>query len=240
MSLPDSASAVSWKEMQAFFPHRRIANYLRPMPDEGVIYVKNPKAACSTILVWLDRIHTGELDHEFSNIHKQHRLPKVGEVGRRRVARMLSGKAYRFSFVRNPVRRFESAYWDKIVYSVNWRPKVQEALGLPPDKDAELTFEQFLTGVENQDPLSEMDPHWRPQHLNLMHPLVTYDHLGRLENFDADLEIIREQAGLPQIPHQVRNPSKHKKSEESVYANRPDLVRRVEQVYAKDMELYGY
>lgn len=239
MALPDSAPAVSWKEMQAFFPHRRIANYLRPMPDEGVIYVKNPKAACSTILVWLDRIHTGELDHEFTNIHKQHRLPKVGQVGRRKVAEMLSGEAYRFSFVRNPVRRFESAYWDKIVYSVNWRPKVQAALGLPPDKDAELTFEQFLDAAEVQDPLSEMDPHWRPQHLNLMHPLVSYDRLGRLESFDADLQVICEEAGLPQVPHQVRNPSKHKTSE-SVYANRPDFVRRVEQIYATDMELYGY
>ena len=152
---------------------------------------------------------------------------------------MLSGKAYRFSFVRNPLRRFESSYWDKIVLSANWRPKVQKTLGLPLDKSASLTFEQFLSAVEQQDPMGEMDPHWRPQNVNLMHPLVTYDRIGRLESFAADLEAIRDEAGLPDVPYEHRNPSKHR-SVDSVYDNRPDLVRRVEKVYADDFELYGY
>lgn len=225
--------------MLAYFPHRRLGNYLRPMPDHGVIYVKNPKAGCSTILLWLDRIHTGELDHEFTNMHTQHRLPTVRQVGRRKVASMLSGKAYRFSFVRSPLRRFESVYWDKIVFAQNWRPKVQTTLGLPLDKSASLTFEQFLSGVEQQDPIGEMDPHWRPQHVNLMHPLLTYDRVGRLENFATDLELIREEAGLPQVPYEHRNPSK-RRVVDSVFDGRPDLVRRVERIYADDFELYGY
>ena len=240
MSLPDSASAVSWKEMQAFFPHRRIANHIRPLPDEGVVYVKNPKAGCSTILVWLDRIHTGEFDHVFTNVHKQHRLPDVRRSVGRRSCGCCPATAYRFSFVRNPVRRFESVYWDKIVHKRHrWRSGTGGSLAMEVEPGGVVSFEQFLTAVEHQDPLSEMDPHWRPQHINLMHPLVTYDRVGRLEDFDAELEIIREEAGLPQVPHQVRNPSK-KKASDSVFANRPDLLRRVEQIYAEDMELYGY
>jgi hypothetical protein len=31
-----------------------------------------------------------------------------------------------------------------------------------------------------------------------------------------------------------------RKGADSVYDGRPDLLRRVEQLYAKDMELYGY
>lgn len=221
------------------FPTVNLPRVIRPLPEHGVVYVKNPKAACSTVLLWLDRIHTGEFDHQFANVHDQHRLPLVPDVGWRNVTRMLAGSAYRFTFVRSPLRRFESAYWDKIVHSTRWRPEVQTVLGLPADESSPLTFEQFLDAVERQDPVHEMNPHWRPQHINLLHPLVSYDRIGKLESFDADLELIREEAGLPQVPLEVRNRSKNI-SGESVYDARPDLVRRVEKIFAQDFEIYGY
>ncbi|HYJ66405.1 MAG TPA: sulfotransferase family protein [Nocardioidaceae bacterium] len=216
-----------------------MGRYLCPVPEHNVIYVKNPKAGCSTILVWLDRLHTGDNHHEFGNVHREDRLPRVREVGRATIVRMLSGGAYRFSFVRHPVRRFESVYWDKMVYALKWRKNVPAALGLDLSPDTTVPFEQFLSIVEEQDPVNEMDPHWRPQHVNLMHPLVTYDHVGRLEDFAAELEYIREAAGLPQVPLEVRNTSRRTETN-SVYDGRPDLVRRVERLYATDFELYGY
>jgi hypothetical protein len=234
-----SASAPSWAEIKAYFPQVNVGTYLRPLPDHGLIYVKNPKAACSTVLLWLDRLHTGEHDFTPGNIHKEHRLPSIGDVGRRQVIRMLAGGAYRFSFVRSPLRRFESVYWDKMVHSKAWGGKAVARLGLKTDPDAPPSFEEFLAAVEQQDPVSEMDPHWRPQHVNLLHPLVTYDLVGRLESFQADLERIREEAGLPHVPVEPRNVSSRKPSG-SVYDGRPDLVRRVEQLYATDLELYGY
>lgn len=230
---------VSWQAMRRYFPRRNMGRYLRPVPEHGIIYVKNPKAGCSTIMVWLDRLHTGDYDVEFADVHKEHRLPAVRDVGRSTVARMLSGKAYRFSFVRHPLRRFESVYWDKMVHDSRWRQNAPAALELGLSPDTVVSFEQFLSIVEQQDPVSEMNPHWRPQHVNLLHPLVTYDHVGRLETFAADLEHIREAAGLPQVPFEVRNASRHTRTE-SVYDNRPDLVRRVERIYATDFELYGY
>jgi hypothetical protein len=227
-------------ELRRFFPGRlRLGYHLFPVPDHRLFYVKNPKAGCSTILVWLDRLHTGEHDFSPTNVHTEHRLPRPREVGWDTVSEMLGGAAYRFSFVRDPRRRFESAYWDKIVRQRQWRPQVQTTLGLPEDPDAGLTFEQFLTAVEQQDPVSGMNPHWRPQHVNLMLPLVTYDHIGRLETFEDDLARIREEAGLPDVPRQVRNAAKLRPAE-SVYDGRPDLLRRVEAVYATDLELFGY
>jgi hypothetical protein len=225
--------------MRRYFQGRNMVRYLRPVPEHGIIYVKNPKAGCSTILVWLDRLHTGEYDFEFGDVHREHRLPKIGDVGRSTVVRMLSGEAYRFTFVRDPLRRFESVYWDKMVHKLKWRQEMPAELGLNPGPDTIVSFEQFLSIVEQQDPVSEMNAHWRPQHINLMHPLVTYDHIGRLEDFAADLEHIREAAGLPHVPFEVRNASRHTTAD-SVYDGRPDLVRRVEQLYATDFELYGY
>jgi hypothetical protein len=233
------AGAVTWRAMRRYFPGRSMGRYLCALPEHDVIYVKNPKAGCSTILVWLDRLHTGDYDHEFGDVHQENRLPAVREVGRATITRMLSGDAYRFSFVRHPVRRFESVYWDKMVYNLKWRKNVPAALGLDLSPDTVVPFEQFLSIVEQQDPVSEMDPHWRPQHVNLMHPLITYGHVGRLEDFAAELEHIREAARLPHVPLEVRNTTRHERSE-SVYDGRPDLVRRVERLYATDFELYGY
>lgn len=83
-----------------------------------------------------------------------------------------------------------------------------------------------------------MDLHWRPQHLNLMHPLFTFDLLGRLESFDRDHEEIRRRLGLRSTPARSRNV--YRAGGPSVYRNRPDLVERVRVLYARDIELYGY
>jgi hypothetical protein len=236
--LPRPGTTLTWAVVRSYYPSQRPGNYIRPLPEHGVVYVKNPKAACSTLVLWLDRIHTGDLDRRFDNVHKENRLPRIEDVGRRRAVRMLRGGGYSFSFVRHPVSRFESAYRDKIVRA-GWAPKVQPFLGIPADRSQGLSFEQFLEGVERQDPLTQMDPHWRPQHINLLHPVVTFSRVGRLESFDTDLAAIREEAGLPAVPYQSRNLSKSRDAG-SVYDGRPDLVRRVEELYAVDMELYGY
>lgn len=224
-------------ELKRYFPGARRLNYhLLPVPDLGLIYVKNPKAGCSTVLLWLDRLHTGDLDFTPSNVHVEHRLPRPAELGWPTVSAMLGGAAYRFSFVRDPLRRFESAYRDKVARAGRWRTEVQQVLGLP--HDAEVTFEQFVTAVEVQDPL-QMNPHWRPQHLNLMLPVVEYDHIGRIETFDADLARIRDEAGLVDAPVQTRNSSR-RGHRASGYDGRSDLVRRVRDVYAADFEAFGY
>jgi hypothetical protein len=233
-------SRLTRPELKAsYFPTLSLAYHLHALPERHLIYVKNPKAACSTVLLWLHRLHTG--DHGFSpdNVHVEHGIPRPGEIGWRQVMGMLSGDAYRFSFVRNPLHRLESSYRDKIVNSDGWREKVQATLGGPVDPGSPVTFDQFLSALEQQDPVSEMDPHWRPQHVNLMHPLVRFDRVGHVETFDRDLETIRSEADLPEVPLEVRNVSRTK-DWDSVYAGRPDRVRRVEAIYATDFELYGY
>ena len=143
-----SSGVVSWAEVRPFFKGWKMKTYIRPLPQHNILYVKNPKAGCSTLLLWLDRLHTGEYDAVIRNIHMNNRLPTIREVGPRRVLRMLSGGAYRFSFVRNPLTRFESVYWDKLVSDLRWRRRnVPKAMGLPPP-DEPVSFERFLSAVE--------------------------------------------------------------------------------------------
>jgi hypothetical protein len=228
--------------LRRYFPNGRWAGRVQPLPDHGVVFVKNAKAGTSTVLLWMHRIHTG--DHEFTpegNIHGVHALPAPADVGWNRVARMLDGEAFRFSFVRDPIRRLESAYLTKIVHARHdrlWRrTRLQQTLGLPEDPVQVPTLDQFVAALEAQDPI-RMDPHWRPQHLNLMHPLITYDALGRVETFSADLARIREMAGLPDVPVEAQNVRVERDS--SLFDGRRDLLRRVREVYACDLELYGY
>ena len=232
---------VTWVEMKTtHFPTRSLAYHLHPLPEHGIVYVKNPKAACSTILLWLDRMHTGEHDFDPDDVHTDHRLPRVGQVGRKRVARMLSGGAYRFTFVRDPLRRFQSGYLDKIANPAgNWRSQVQVTLGQEPDQGREVSLDDFVTAVERQDPVSEMDPHWRPQHINVMTALIDYDHIGRIETFADDLEAIRRGAGLPDVPVKARNVAKSG-GRVDLFADRPDLEERVRAIYAEDYETFGY
>ncbi|MFN8190324.1 MAG: sulfotransferase family protein [Nocardioidaceae bacterium] len=230
---------LRWPEVRDYYTGLRPATYLLALPDQGVIYVKNPKAGCSTLLAWLDRIHTGDWDTpRTGNIHVSHQLPRIRDVGRGRVMRMLSGAAYRFTFVRDPLRRLESVYWDKFVHSQSWGTRSQVKDKLPVGPDGRIAFEAFLDLIEQQDPLTEMDPHWRPQHVNLLHPLVHYDRIGRLESFADDLDLISQEAGLPPVPRETRNTTRSR--EASVYDGRPDLVARVQALYALDFELYGY
>jgi len=229
---------VTRTAVERYFPDGRARFRIVPMPDHGCIYVKNLKAGCSTVTLWLHRIHTG--DHEFVPATKRHaefRVPRPGKVGWDRVVRMLRGEAYRFTFVRDPIRRAESAYVDKILNDDLLRGRLREAAGMPGPPDGPVSIDEFVVALETTDPLA-MDAHWRPQYLNLIHPLVEYELIGRLENFKADLARVREATGMPEVPMEVRNRSAS--SDASVLDGRPDLRTRLETIYARDFELYGY
>jgi hypothetical protein len=238
---------LSLAALRAYYPHVHFGHRIIPVPEWGTVYVKNPKAATSTVTLWLHRLYTGDLAFTPTGIiGREHQLPRAFQVGWPRVIDMLEGSAYRFTFVRHPLHRLESAYRDKILSSQvgstgsrDWAQPFRERLGLGSRETASLTFDQFLTVLEEQDPVSEMDPHFRPQHVNLMYPLVNYDRIGRVETFDADLERIRDEAGLPKVPFEVLNASRVT-NHGSVFDGRPDRIRRAEQIYAKDFELYGY
>ena len=79
-----------------------VAYHLFALPQHRVVYVKNPKAACSTVLLWLDRVHTGDMSFSPDNVHTENRLPRVADVGRQEVAGLLAGAGFRFTFVQPP------------------------------------------------------------------------------------------------------------------------------------------
>jgi sulfotransferase famil protein len=230
---------VTEDALRAYYRGQRFGNRLLSLPDYGCTYVKNPKAACSTLTLWLHRIHLGDPAAQIrGGIHSNHRVPTADDIGWDEVARLLSGDGVRFTFVRHPVSRAESVYREKLLVHGVRRVAVQRILGLPEDPESVPTVDQFVAALEAEEPLV-MDPHWRPQYLNLLHGLVEYDVVGQLETFDVDLARVRELAGLPDVPVERVNVTPSTRSG-NVFDDRPDLMRRVEAIYAMDFELYGY
>jgi hypothetical protein len=239
-SSPGPPTTLRYRRLKArYWPSWDFAYHLFPLPAYGAIYVKNPKAACSTVLLWLSRVHRGDPAFDPRNVHAEHGLPTPADLGWPAVMRMLEGGAYRFSVVRDPVRRLESSYHDKIVGAARplWRLPIQRILGLEEGRIP--SFEEFVSAVERQDPATEMDPHWRPQHLNLMHPDVTFDRIAKVEDLAAGLSRVAEETGIPMPGVGSRN-IRRTGGGTSVYDGRPDLVERVRSVYAEDCRIYGY
>lgn len=238
VAVPDVTAATL---RATYFPRGRLDPHLFVLPEERVVYVKNPKAGSSTIVAWLSRVYHHDAERSITNAHLHHEIPPQSKLGWAVVGPLIGGEAYRFSFVRDPYRRFESAYYDKVVGARRdrWRAPICAKLGLPAETVP--TFEQFVTAVELQDPVREMDEHWQPQHVLLMHPMVEYDRIGHLERFDADFALVREEAGLPDLPVEVRNVNgRRKRPRPDAYKGRPDLRSRVHALYAEDFELYDY
>jgi hypothetical protein len=71
-----------------------------------------------------------------------------------------------------------------------------------------------------------------------MHGLVEYDLLGRLETFAADVARVREATGMPDVPLELQHVSKRPAA--GLLDGRPELLRKVTDIYARDFELYGY
>lgn len=215
---------------------RELAHSLIPLPDHGVVYVRVPKAACSTLKLWAHRIHTGDHTFDPGHVHKEVAIPLAHRLGWDVVSAMLDGGAYRFTFVRNPSDRLVSAYFSKLVRTRQdyWRAEVREAIGLA--RDVGVTFDHFLASLE-ATVAADWNAHWRPQHLITMQGLVDYDAIGRVESLEADLARIREEAGLPEVPVDSRN---RFPLVEDPRSGRPDLQRRIEALYAEDYELFGY
>jgi hypothetical protein len=232
-------SAVTLQALRDYFPSKRhFAQRVTALPEYGCIYVRNAKVGTASVLMWLQRVHTGDPDWQpVRSVHEDHTLPDPDDVGMERLAAMLDGEAFRFTFVRDPLRRAESAYLNRIVQMPQYegRVKLQRVLGLPEDPAGHLTPEQFVAALEASDPLT-MNAHWRPQHINLMHPLVTYDHIGRLETFADDLGQIQDALGLPRMPPERRNVTDRRGGPPFDEG----LLRRLRWVYEADCDLYGY
>ncbi len=221
--------------LERYGKHHRIRQiYL--LPDHKVGYVANPKAGCSSIKAMLERIHAGEADSDIENPHTDRRIPFPDDIGWDRINQLQADGLYGFTIVRDPVERARSGFCDKIPERAT-RKALNAVLGRKDPLET-VTFDDFITALEIQKP-EEMDAHWRPQHLVLMMDQIKYDFIGRIENMAADMARVHADTGLPQVPLPHRNKRGSRKAPRYATVT-PERRKRIEAIYQKDFELFGY
>ena len=213
----------------------RFASRIWAFPEHKLVYISNPKAACSTIKEHLRRLA------EMPNITPQdnHRLSRVRvEAVFRKTEKKCPNlrDSFVFSSVRHPVSRVVSGFNDKF----SRRNRVERAFrrqnNIP--KDVAVDWPLFLRHLRST-PLKDLNPHWRPQHLNLLHGQIDIDEFVRVESLQNDLERVL----LPQFSGKTleklhQNPSAKKilSAKDITFKEKLVLLR----LYAVDYHVYGY
>ena len=141
---------------------------------------------------------------------------------------------FKFTLVRNPYTRTLSAYLDKVA-----REKVVP-LGLKRRVNGKTpTFLDFCLYLEDGGLHDAV--HWAPQNEMLVLPIEQFDHIAKLESFDADFSIVLQRLGLAERfevarhdPHKTNSDQKR----DTYYCDRSrDIVTRL---LADDFRLFGY
>lgn len=200
-------------------------------PEIPLVYVGNPKAGCSSIKQSLKSAQARRYEHAgrtFSRVVDPH---TDDDCLRRKGLTPSNCRArYVFSCVRNPFARALSAYLDKV--ATGDHRNYAELRNLQT-----VTFESFLRAIADCDPLL-LDVHFRPQHVNLNYPVVSYDAVFYLENAgpmaDFLAQIVPEFEFARFSPHARGAQQKLAAHYDTATT---DLVRRI---YRRDFTYFGY
>ena len=219
---------------------RRVRNAFLLSRNDGYLYVSNPKAACSTLKLYLSRCELRDPDYKPASVHRRKCLPHLHPFSLAPNEReALPGEdVFVFSFVRHPIARVLSAYGDKIHGRTQQKAGILRALNLDPEDLAQdVSFDAFV-GVIAEYPSAELNPHWRPQVHNLVPDLLPYDFIGLVERFDADLGAVRTRLGLPDYAMSTRNRKGGRLDPEALMT--PELEAKLTRLYDRDFETFGY
>ena len=223
----------SFKPKNIALRRQAFVKTLHVLPAREAVYVNNPKVACSTIKLALQRAALDDPAYQpptSVHDHKASPLLTWPELKMKGLGARLE-RHFVFSFVRCPYRRLQSAYVNKIVARQKaGRPRQHAGFGA----NERPSFEAFIRAVTSQDPLDH-NPHWRPQWINLSIDAVPYDFIGRLEAFHSDWARVSGRLALAAEPERAGKTTSPVKA---VYT--AETAALVAQAYARDFEAFGY
>lgn len=208
MSKLQAILAYRWGKYR-FKSSRARGHYISFLPAQKALWYRVPKVASRTI--------TNTLEEE---------LPGQYYYGGREIC--LSDDYldahYKFGFTRNPVKRLESL----------WRQKVLDVNGMGVSeavREQLRDFDHFIDWVAEHD-LNTCDPHFRKQTALL--DVNRMDFIGKLEQFDEDWATVAKRLGL-HMPKRMqrRNPSKSISNPIS-----PAQAQRIARLYEADFNAF--
>lgn len=235
-----------------------LANYLHkrhflqtvniPVLGSPFLYMKNHKAACTTVLATL-MAHLLELQGEGTesiDMDSVHTPPKslllTGPRGLRvwRVMQALDDPAvFRFTIVREPVARTVSSFADKIVKGDKQKTKLMRYLGRPVESDMSLS--EFLDILAHDEGAQDVDRHWRPQRKEISYDYINYDYVGDMADLRGALGYVVKRifdADTPKM-QDTRQTLGHKShSRELIEGMTAQDRANIEKAFGPDLEMY--
>lgn len=202
-------------------------------PELPVVYINNAKCGCSTIKNSLRRAQAARYRAAGRGHFDQTNDPHIGDdclkqSGMEALAR--SDPRLVISCARNPFTRSLSGYLDRVV---NGDPsRYSELRGEVPQN-----FEAFLESLLSAKP-DRLDPHFRPQYLNLWLTGVSYDAIFYLEDIST-LPLALSRA-IGEFELETYAPHSRRAQEEMRAYYTPRAVELVKAIYEEDFARLGY
>ena len=212
--------------------------------DYKTFFLRNSKAGCTTIAKLIFELELGKAPE--TRVHRtRNGLPMGFRFWREFHEAVAKPETFRFTFVREPVARARSAFFDFFVDRKNpglyKHDKPMQRRGYLPGGDIQRNFDVFVAYVEESMALRGLycDSHFRPQHLNLGDGAITYDFIGKLENYEADVAHAFALMGRPDfITARQKAEKANRQATKIELVITPQARKRLEQIYARDYELY--
>ena len=205
---------------------------LRHIPGQPLTYVQNPKVATKSIELSLWKAFDPNVAP--LNPHAEKITPFIR--GRRLDARAIQSlrDSQFFSVVRNPYSRFLSGYLNKVKRRGPWRNKTSHRFGV--EGTPAPSIEEFLEIVKAAD-LHSMDPHFRPQYINLLHGPISLDHVGYFEQMDAVGQYLLRY-GITLLDNKLNSTGVGTTRQTDTLSAR--AIELIQDIYQADFEIYGY
>ena len=139
-----------------------------------------------------------------------------------------------FTVVRNPYSRFLSAYMNKVEKDGAWR-KLGGRFGFAPPTVPSMSA--LLERLAEMVP-ADLDPHFRPQHLNVLHGVAPLQFVGHLE----DMSTVERYLAGHGIALRGEARSVASTGASALVGERLDDTTRalVRQIYSRDFAAFGY
>lgn len=193
-------------------------------PNTNLFYVNNPKVACSSIkyslLGYYEAIH----------VEKSYTPLKS-----------LPSDARFFSVVRDPFARLVSGYLDKIHRPTNIASEMSDVVGdigkhvSATGEALNSNFREFVQSIARFKQKRRINPHFRPQHMNLNPSELNYEFLGSLHHY-SEVELYLCEQGFEVRRYTPHATDRGLKTQLEALSDVRELSQHI---FARDYELFA-
>lgn len=240
-------------DMLRNYPHRRhflqTINLPTQTPKGGdFLYMKNHKAACTTVLAVLmnnlEQSQGGSVTLSMDAVHAPSKsVLLTGARGldeARVIAAVNDPKVFKFTVVRDPVSRTVSAYADKVFGGQVQKTRLLTYLGRPYDSD--ITLKQFIALLAHDEGARELDRHWRSQRKEISYDQIDFDYIGTVDTLKPSMDhIVKRIFGIEAFENSIDTGgdfNRRTKIREMVETLTARDIKNIEVAFEPDFEMY--